>query len=67
MYGRLPLRYRVVVWLAGLLSFAGIGAWVAVISELPLVWPSAALMSVVLGAVAVATFLHVLEGEPQRQ
>ena len=67
MFGSLPLRYRIAVWAAGLLSFAGIGVWVAVSAELPLLWPSAALLSAVLGAVAVAVFVHLLEGEAHRQ
>lgn len=66
MLGRLPLRYQVTVWVLGLLSSAGLGAWLALTSPLPLLWPSATVVSVALGAVAVALFLHLLEPEASR-
>jgi hypothetical protein len=64
---RLPLRYRVAVWVAGLLSFAGIGAWLAHTTDIPLVWSSGAAVGVPLGALAIAAFLHLLTSEPHAQ
>jgi len=64
--GRLPLRYQVTVWILGLLSFAGLGAWLALTSDLPLLWPSATVASLALGAFAITLFLHLLEPEASR-
>lgn len=60
MLGRLPLRYRFPVWVLGLVSFAGVGAWLAHTTALPLVWTSGALVALLLGALAIASFLHLL-------
>ena len=68
MLGRLPLRYRLTIWIAGLLSCAGLGAWAALLSPLPLVWPSGpalgALLGAALGVLVVAGYLSLLERSP---
>jgi glycerol-3-phosphate acyltransferase PlsY len=58
--GRLPLRYRITVWVAGLVSFAGVGAWLAHRTSIPLMWSSGAAVAVLVGALAIASFLHLL-------
>jgi hypothetical protein len=62
--GRLPVRYRITVWVAGLVSFAGVGAWLAHNTSIPLVWSSGAAVAVPLGALAIASFLHLLATDP---
>lgn len=65
MVGRLPPRYRITVWLTGLVSFGGVGAWLAHSTVISLVWTSGAAVAVLLGALATASFLHLLAGGPQ--
>ena len=67
MLGALPLRYRVTVWVAGLLSFAGVGAWLAHSTAIPLMWSSGAAVAVLVGALAIVSFLHLLAVEPHPQ
>ena len=62
MLGRLPLRYRLTIWFAGLLSCAGAGAWLGLATPLPLVWSAGAAVGALFGVVAVAAYLAVLEG-----
>lgn len=62
MLGRLPLRYRLTIWIAGLVSCAGVGAWAGLMTPLPLMWSSGAALGVLLGVVLVAAYLAVLEG-----
>jgi hypothetical protein len=57
----LPLRYRIVVWVAGLVAFAGGGAWIVFATHVPLAWQSGAALGVVLGGLAVSSFLRALE------
>jgi len=64
MLGRIPPRYRFTVWFAGLLSFAGAGAWLALVTGVPVVWSGGALIGVVLGVLATLAFLYSLEHEP---
>lgn len=66
MLGRLPLRYRVTVWVIGLISFGGVGAWLAHTTDTPLMWSSGAALAVLLGALAIASFLHLLADDPRR-
>ena len=65
MLGRLPLRYRLTIWIAGVLSCTGVGAWVALSTSLPIVWSSGAVVGAGLGAglgvLVVAGYLNVLE------
>ena len=65
MLGRLPLRYRIIVWVAGLLSFAGVGAWLAHTTPIPLVWSSGAAVALLLGSLAIVSFLHLLAADAQ--
>jgi hypothetical protein len=58
----LPLRYRVAVWIAGLVAFAGVGAWVAFATQVPLAWQSGFALGFALGVLAVASFLRAMEG-----
>lgn len=67
MLGRLPTRHRLTIWIAGILTFAGGGAWLAVATDRPLMWLSGALIGALFGAVVVAGFLPLLEGTPTRQ
>jgi hypothetical protein len=60
----LPVRYRVVVWVAGLVAFAGVGAWTAFATQVPLGWQYGAVLGIVLGGIAVASFLRALEASP---
>ena len=62
MLGRLPLRYRITIWIAGLLSCAGVGGWVALLAPLPLMWSSGAVVGAGLGVLVVTAYLNVLEG-----
>ncbi len=62
MLSHLPVRYRVAVWLLGLVAFAGVGAWVAFATRVPLEWQSGAAIGVALGGIAVGSFLRALEG-----
>jgi hypothetical protein len=57
----LPIRYRVVVWVAGLVAFAGVGAWIAFATQVPLGWQYGAGIGIVLGGLAVSSFLRALE------
>jgi hypothetical protein len=60
----LPVRYRVAVWIAGLVAFAGAGAWVAFATRVPLEWQSGVAIGVILGGLAVGSFLRALERAP---
>jgi hypothetical protein len=62
--GRLPLRYRLTIWIAGLVSCAGVGGWVALVTPLPLVWSSGAVLGAALGVLVVVGYLNVLERSP---
>lgn len=67
MLGRLPLRYRLTIWIAGLMTCAGVGAWIALVTPLPLMWSSGAALGALVGVVIVAGYLAVLEGSPGPQ
>lgn len=59
MFAHLPLRYRVTVWALGLVVFATAGAYLALMTALPLLWQTGAALGALLGIVAVAGFLHI--------
>ena len=67
---RLPMRYRIAVWVTGVACFAGLGAWSAVsLSTVaavlgPLV--GGLLLGGLLGALLVVGFLHALESHDVR-
>jgi hypothetical protein len=63
----LPVRYRVAVWFAGLVAFAGVGAWVAFATQVPLEWQSGAAIGIALGGLAVASFLRALVGSERER
>ena len=67
MLGRLPLRYRLTIWIIGLFSCAGVGAWTALMTPLPLVWSAGAVVGAGLGVLIVAGYLNVLERSPGPQ
>lgn len=60
----MPWRYRLLVWFVGVLSFAGVGIWLALATPIPVLWSTGALVGVVLGVAAVAAFLRSLERTP---
>ena len=64
MLGHLPLRYQVAIWFVGLLTSAGVGAWLAWSTSGPLLWTSGAAIGALLGIVVVAGFLHTIGTEP---
>jgi hypothetical protein len=59
--GRLPSRYRITIWIAGLLTFSAAGAWLAFMTPVPLVWSSGAVVGAALGTFVVARYVHLLE------
>jgi hypothetical protein len=63
--GRLPLRYRATIWVAGLVTFTTLGAWLG-LNTTAVVWSAGAAVGAFLGAIVVTGFLHVLEGTPTR-
>ena len=67
MLGRLPSRYRLTIWIAGLVTFTGVGAFVAATTDLPVVWSTGAVVGALLGVVGVAGYLHLLEKTPSRR
>ena len=62
---RLPVRYRIAVWVTGVACFAGLGAWSAVSLASTTADPGAllggGLLGGLLGALLVVAFLHALE------
>jgi hypothetical protein len=62
---RLPMRYRIAVWVTGVACFAGLGAWSAVSLASPTADTGAlvggALLGGLLGVLLVLGFLHALE------
>ena len=60
MLGRLPRKYQLTIWVAGLLTFTTLGTWLVLRTDVPMVWPSGAALGAVLGAIAVAFFVHAI-------
>jgi hypothetical protein len=56
--GRLPVRYRTWIAVAGVLTFALAGAWVGYVVQVTPSWPAMTALGTAVGAVAVAA-LHV--------
>lgn len=63
MFHPMPWRYRSLVWFAGLLSFSGVGIWLAIATPIPLVWSTGGVLGAVLGVAAVTFFLRSLGRE----
>jgi hypothetical protein len=59
--GRLPSRYRLTIWIAGLLTFTGVGTWLAIMTALPLRGSAGATVGAAVGVLVVAGYLHLLE------
>jgi hypothetical protein len=64
LLGHLPTRYQVGIWVIGLLTSAGLGAWLAWSTSLPLLPSAGALIGIVLGSAVVAGFLHAFGTDP---
>ncbi len=56
MFGPVPAKYRLIVWLCGLLVFVGLGAWLS--TSVALSTSVMATLGLTMGALAVALFLH---------
>jgi hypothetical protein len=67
---RLPMRYRIVVWVTGVVCFAGLGAWsaasLATAAAVPAALVGGAILGGLLGVLLVIGFLHALEPTPVR-
>jgi hypothetical protein len=63
--GHLPMRYQLVVWLVGLVTMTGTGAWLAWSTPVPLVWSSGAVVGALLGIAAVGAFVHAIGTESE--
>ena len=59
------MRYQVSIWLVGLVASAGIGAWVAWSTALPIVPSLGAVVGVLLGVAVVGAFLHTFGTAPE--
>lgn len=59
MLGRLPVKYRLGIGVAGVLAFALVGAWVGYSIQLTSSWTMMA-VGTLLGTVAVAGFLRAM-------
>ncbi len=57
MFGPVPTKYQLIVWVCGVAAFAGLGA---------LFSPALAVLGLTLGAAVVALFLHDFE-HPHRK
>ncbi len=60
MQDPLPRRYRIVLWVVGLVSFVGAGAWVAFSTPLPLLWQYGAVVGALAALAAVPAFVRHL-------
>ena len=65
---RLPMRYRVAVWVTGVACFAGLGGWSAMVLATAAAASGAlvggAVLGGLLGALFVVVFLRALESPP---
>ncbi len=58
MFGPLPQLHRLLFVTVALLVCVGLGAWVAYMTPIPLLWTSGAALGAVLGAVATYLLVH---------
>ena len=67
---RLPMRYRIAVWVTGVACFAGLGGWSAALlataAAAPVALVGGAVLGGLLGALLVVLFLRALEPTPVR-
>ncbi|HET7689882.1 MAG TPA: hypothetical protein VFK41_05870 [Nocardioidaceae bacterium] len=56
MFGPVPAKYSLIVWLCGLAVFAGLGAWLSF--AVPFSASTMSAFGLSLGAAMVALFLH---------
>ena len=56
MFGPVPTKYSLIVWLCGLAAFAGLGAWISF--AVPFSTTTMATLGTALGAAIVGLFLH---------
>jgi phosphate/sulfate permease len=59
------MRYQVAIWFIGLVACAGLGAWVAWATRLPVLPSSGAMVGAVLGVALVASFLRTFGAAPE--
>lgn len=59
----LPTAHRVVVWVLGLLAFAGLGGLLGSAMPVPLEWSTGAAAGLVPGVLAVWVFLYEINPE----
>ena len=64
MFGHLPVRYQLTIWVTGLVIFGVLGAWVALTTSVPLMWRAGALLGVVVGVLVLSAFTHLM-AEPR--
>lgn len=68
---RLPVRYRIAVWVTGVVCFAGLGGWSAVsvasVTATAGALVGGVLLGGLLGALLVSLFVHALEPHGVRQ
>lgn len=71
MLGRLPARYRSTIWTVGLLAFAVVSGWLAVLIRGPLLTETDVVLAtgagVVIGIPAIHLFLALLCADPAGQ
>ena len=60
MIETLPRRYRVTLWVVGVIACVGAGAWVAFSTPLPVVWPFGAVVGAVAAPVLVSAYCRTL-------
>lgn len=66
MLGPLPPLYRLIVSVLALLSFVGVGAWLAFTLPVAVVAPTGAMLGALVGALVVLGMLHEDAPPPAR-
>ena len=71
MIETLPRRYRVTLWVVGVIACVGAGAWLAFITPLPVVWQYGAVAGALAAPVLVSAYCrtlgHRVEGNGARR
>ncbi len=60
MIDSLPLRYRVTLWVVGVIACIGAGAWLAFSTPLPVVWQYGAVAGAIAAPLLVTAFCRTL-------